>query len=118
ADMGAHVQEILSGVRVIRAFSMEKFEQLRFNLINEQLFKNTFKGHYYHQVGPALTEFVATLVVCGFLAWGAHEIAHGTPPLRRGEFFAFFFALVFIMRPLKQVSVMINLLGASSAAAE
>lgn len=118
ADMGAHVQEILSGIRVIRAFSMEKFEQLRFNLINDRLFRNTFKGHYYHQVGPAITEFVATIVVCGFLAWGAHEIAYGEPPLRRGEFFAFFFTLVFIMRPLKQVSVMLNLLGASSAAAE
>ncbi|MCB1305393.1 MAG: ABC transporter ATP-binding protein, partial [Leptospiraceae bacterium] len=116
AEMGAHVQEIISGIRVIRAFSMEKFEQMRFNLINDRLFRNTFKGHYYHQVGPAITEFVATLVVVIFLGWGAYEISHGE--LSRGMFFGFFFILIFIMRPMKQVSVMINLLGASSAAAE
>ncbi|MEQ8351406.1 MAG: ABC transporter ATP-binding protein [Leptospiraceae bacterium] len=116
AEMGGHVQEIISGIRVIRAFSMEKFEQMRFNIINHRLFRNTFKGHYYHQVGPAITEFVATLVVVIFLGWGAYEISSGD--LSRGMFFGFFFILIFIMRPMKQVSIMVNLMGASSAAAE
>ncbi len=116
AEMGAHIREILSGIRVIRAFSMEKFERARFEVTNERLYANTFKGHYYHQVGPALTEFVATILAVGFMAWGAHEISRGF--LTRGLFFAFFFTLIFIMRPIKQVSVMVNLLGAARAAAE
>lgn len=115
ADLGAHVQEIISGIRVIRAFSMEAFERRRFADINNALYANTFRGHYYHQVGPALTEFVSTIVVIGFLVWGAHEIA--AESLSRGLFFAFFFTLIFIMRPLKQVSIMVNLLGNAAVAA-
>ena len=121
ADLGSHVQEIISGIRVIRAFSMEAFERRRFGDTNNELYQNTFRGHYYHQVGPAITEFVSTLVVIGFLVWGAHEIvlAQQTPGtgLSRGLFFAFFFTLIFIMRPLKQVSIMYNLLANAAVAA-
>jgi len=116
AKLGGHIQEIISGIRVIRAFSMESFELGRFAKINEGLFKNTFRGHYYHQVGPALTEFVATIVIVGFLSWGAYEISNGA--LSKGLFFAFFFTLIFIMRPLKQISVGINLFSSSLAAAD
>ena len=115
AEMGAHVQEIIGGIRVIRAFSMQRFERQRFSVINTQLYKNTFRGHYYHQVGPAITEFVSSLVVLAFLSWGAHEMSGER--LSRGEFFAFFFTLIFIMRPLKQISIMVNLLTNAGVAA-
>ncbi|GIX42848.1 MAG: ABC transporter permease [Leptospiraceae bacterium] len=116
ADLLTHLQEIISGIRVIRAFSMEDFEEMRFNLINEKLYKDTFKGHYYHQVGPAITELVVTVVVLLFLSWGAYEITQGE--LTKGHFFTFFFTLMFIMRPLIQTSVMLNLLGIVGAASE
>ncbi len=116
AQMGGHVQEIISGIRVIRAFSMERFEKTRFKKINENLYRNTFDQHYIYQVGPAVTEFLATAIVLGFLTWGAYSIAGGE--LRRGLFFAFFVTLVFIMRPLKQISVMTNLYHTAVAAAE
>ena len=115
AELGAHVQEVISGIRVIRAFSMEKFESSRFEKVNHHLFNSTFRLHYNHQVGPALTEFIATGVVLGFLSWGATSIADGE--LSRGMFFAFFFTLIFIMRPLKQLSVLANLTSTSVAAA-
>ncbi|MBE7439375.1 MAG: ABC transporter ATP-binding protein [Spirochaetales bacterium] len=114
AEMGSHLQEVISGIRVIRAFSMETFEKKRFAAINDSLYKNTYKGHYYHQVGPAITEFISAVVGLGFLAWGAYEISRG---LDKGLFFAFFFILIFIMRPLKQISVMINLINNSVVAA-
>lgn len=115
AEMGAHVQEIISGIRVIRAFSMESFEAGRFTVINDRLFGNTFRLHFNHQVGPALTEFIATAIVLVFLSWGAYAIADGS--LSRGMFFAFFFTLMFVMRPLKQLSVLANLISTAVAAA-
>ncbi len=115
ADMGAHVQEIISGIRVIRAFSMENFENERFRKINNDLYSSTFRTHYYHQVGPSATEFIATVVVLGFLSWGAYQISEGY--LSKGLFFAFFFTLIFIMRPVKHISVMMNLMASAVAAA-
>jgi len=116
ADLGAHIHEILSGIRVIRAFSMQKFELGRFQQVNQKLYQNTFRGHYYHQVGPALTEFVATIAVVGFLSWGAYRIAAST--MNKGQFFTFFFTLIFLMRPIKQVSVLANLTSVARAAGQ
>jgi ATP-binding cassette, subfamily B, bacterial MsbA len=120
AELGGHIQEVISGIRVIRAFSMENFERDRFRRINESLKDDTFKGHYYHQVGPALTEITATLIVVGFVAWGAWALTNGGAGVgisNTGEFMAFFITLVFLMRPIKQMSVLANLLSAASAAA-
>lgn len=120
ADLSGHIQEIIGGIRVIRAFSMEGFERRRFGEINERLYSHTFKGHYFHQVGPALTEFTGTAVVAGFLVWGAYEITMAVgreDPLNRGEFFGFFLTLLFVMGPVKHVSIMVNLLSATHSAA-
>lgn len=116
ADMMAHLQEVISGIRVIRAFAMEKFEEMRFHSINENLYQNTYRGHYYHQVSPALSDAVVSLMAILFIAWGAYMISEGQ--LDRGLFFAFFLILMFVMRPASQISVMINLVSAASAAAE
>lgn len=116
AQMGAHLQEVLGGIRVIRAFSMEEFEKKRFRPINENLYQNTFQVHYHHQFGPAITEFIATFIVLGFLTWGAYSISNGD--LSKALFFAFFFTLIFIMRPLKQLSIMVNLFSTALGAAD
>ena len=116
ADLGAHVQEILSGIRVIRAFSMEGFEKDRFMAVNQGLYKNTFKKHYYHQVGPSLTEMVASFIIVLFISWGAYEITNDH--MSKGLFFIFFFTLVFLMRPVRLVSIAFNLFSSSLAAAD
>lgn len=95
---------------------METFEEARFNLINEKLYKDTFKGHYYHQVGPAISEVVITFIFIAFLVWGGYEITKGE--ITKGHFFAFFFILLFIMRPIIQVSVIANVLSIVGLAAE
>lgn len=115
AELGGHIQEVISGIRVIRAFSMENFERGRFRQINQKLYENTFRGHYYHQVGPALTELTATFVVLGFLAWGAWKISMGS--LNKGQFIGFFIILIFVMGPIKQISVLNNLLSTALIAA-
>ncbi len=116
ADMMAHLQEVIAGIRVIRAFAMEKFEEMRFKLINEKLFQDTYRGHYFHQVSPAISDIVVSLMAMLFIAWGAYMIS--VDELDRGLFFAFFLILMFVMRPASQISVMINLVSAASAAAE
>lgn len=116
ADMMGHLQEIISGIRVIRAFGMEKFEEERFSSINEKLYLDTYRGHYYHQVSPAISELIVTVIAMLFITWGAWMIA--AQELDRGLFFAFFLILMFVMRPASQISVMINLVSAAGAAAE
>ena len=51
-----------------------------------------------------------------FICWGAYMIS--VAKLDRGLFFAFFLILMFVFRPATQISVMINLVSAASAAAQ
>ncbi|MBE8363613.1 ABC transporter ATP-binding protein [Leptospira borgpetersenii] len=106
SSLNGHLQEVISGIRVIRAFSMEKAEAKRFWEFNQDLSDKTFKGHFYHQVGPSLTELFSSIVVVVFLSFGAYLMEDGT--FSRGMFMAFFLTLIFLMRPFKQMSMLSN----------
>lgn len=114
--LNGDLQEVVSGIRVIRAFSMEKKESERFFQVNHDLYRKTFKGHFYHQVGPSLVELAGALISIGFLSFGAYLLED--PNFSRGLFLTFFLTLVFLMRPLKQIGVLVNLIQAASSSCE
>jgi ATP-binding cassette subfamily B protein/subfamily B ATP-binding cassette protein MsbA len=104
ADLNANVQEMISGIRVIRSFSMENYELEKFNDINTKLSHRNFKGQFYLQVAPGLVELTSSIVVLGFFAIGAKLIFDGS--FTQGEFMAFLLTLLFLLRPLTQLSQM------------
>ena len=104
ADLNANVQEMISGIRVIRSFSMEDHELEKFNDINTKLSHRNFKGQFYLQVAPGLVELTSSIVVLGFFAIGAKLIFNGS--FTQGEFMAFLLTLLFLLRPLTQLSQM------------
>lgn len=116
AGLNGDLQEVIAGIRVIRAFSMEARESDRFYEVNNDLSKKTFQTHFYHQVGPALIELSGSLVTVVFLGIGAFLLEE--PGFSRGMFLAFFLTLIFLMRPFKQMSILMNLLKAASSAGD
>jgi ATP-binding cassette subfamily B protein/subfamily B ATP-binding cassette protein MsbA len=104
ADLNANVQEMLSGIRVIRTFNKEEFEFNKFHEINEKLTHRNFKGQFYLQMAPGLVELTSSIVVLGFFALGAKLIFDGR--FTQGEFMAFLLTLLFLLRPLTQLSQM------------
>jgi len=116
SNLNGDLQEVIAGIRVIRAFSMEDKESKRFFIDNHELALKTFKTHFYHQIGPALVELCGSVVTMIFLGIGAFLLED--PNFSRGMFLAFFLTLIFLMRPLKQMSVLLNLVKASTSAGE
>ncbi|WP_167882814.1 ABC transporter ATP-binding protein [Leptospira yasudae] len=116
SSLNGHLQEVISGIRVIRAFSMEKVEAKRFWEFNQDLSDKTFKGHFYHQVGPSLTELFSSIVAVIFLSFGAYLMEDGT--FSRGMFMAFFLTLIFLMRPFKQMSMLANSIQSAISAGD
>ncbi|PJZ71388.1 ABC transporter permease [Leptospira perolatii] len=119
--LNGHLQEVISGIRVIRAFSMEKAEALRFWNINNDLSDKTFKGHFYHQVGPSLVELSSSIVAVIFLSFGAYLMEGGKisgGKFSLGDFMVFFLTLIFLMRPFKQMGVLSNSIQSAVAAGQ
>ncbi|GBF50135.1 ABC transporter permease/ATP-binding protein [Leptospira ryugenii] len=114
--LNGDLQEVISGIRVIRAFSMEAHESQRFFDVNHDLSEKTFKNHFYHQVGPAMVELSGSIVTMIFLGIGAYLLED--PGFSRGKFLVFFITLIFLMRPLKQMGILNNLVQASASAGE
>lgn len=106
ADLNGHIQEAISGVRVIRSFATEKSEEQKFLDINQKVFRRIFKGQFYLQMAPSLVELTSSVVVLGFFALGAKLIYSGK--FTQGEFMAFLLTLLFLLRPLTQLSQMVG----------
>ncbi|EPG72826.1 ABC transporter transmembrane region [Leptospira fainei serovar Hurstbridge str. BUT 6] len=116
SSLNGHLQEVISGIRVIRAFSMEKTEASRFWEINKDLSEKTFKGHFYHQIGPSLVELSSSIVAVIFLSFGAYLMEEEDFSL--GKFMVFFLTLVFLTRPFKQMGMLSNSIQSAVAAGE
>jgi ATP-binding cassette subfamily B protein/subfamily B ATP-binding cassette protein MsbA len=106
ADLNGHVQEVISGIRIIRTFVSEKIEEGKFKEINQKVYRRIFKGQFYLQMAPSLVELTSSVVVLGFFALGARLIQNGE--FTQGEFMAFLLTLLFLLRPLTQLSQMVG----------
>jgi len=106
ADLNANVHELISGIRVVRSFGMETYELGKFKDINQKATHRNFKGQFYLQIAPSLVELTSSLVVLGFFAVGAKLIFDGS--FSQGEFMAFLLTLLFLLRPLTQLSQMVG----------
>ena len=111
-----HLQEVFSGIRVIRGFSTEKQELNRFLQLSSSLSDKNFKNHFYHQIGPSITEFASFVIIIIFLSFSIYliQFENMTP----GIFMAFLATLIFLMRPFKQIGNLINSLNSTIAASK
>lgn len=108
------LRETLSGLRVIRAFVREDFQEKRFAVVNEQysdVSKRLFRLMAWTQ---PIFSHVINLIIIGIVWFGAQQIEAGTLPLGNlvayieYSFHALFsflnFAIVFMMYPRAAVS--------------
>jgi len=114
ADLNGHIQETISGIRVIRSFSTEQSEEAKFSEINEKVYKRIFKGQFYLQIAPSLVELTSSVVVLGLFVLGARYIHSGK--FTQGEFMAFLLTLLFLLRPLTQLSQMVGKVAQANTA--
>jgi ATP-binding cassette subfamily B protein len=108
SDMSAVIQEALSGVRVVRAYSQESYEIERFRVANQEYVDRNrdlirLQGLYY----PSMTLFLgfAALLV---LWLGSREVIRGRITI--GEFVAFNAYLVMLSWPMIAFGWVTNIL--------
>jgi len=102
ADVTSFLQETISGIRIVRSFSMEDYETRKFNQESERLFKLRIKT-LKRVVGLSpLTEFVGSIGAIFVLWYGVNEVIKGI--LSPGTFILFLAALLSIIKPFKKLS--------------
>lgn len=108
ADLTSIIQEAISGVRIIKAFSMEDKEVERFREQNQANYRFNLKNS---QLEASLKPIVEVLTALGFIAvlwYGGLEVMRGN--LTPGALVAFFGFLITINTPMKALSRLVHTL--------
>ena len=100
--MTSVLQETISGIRVVKAFVMEKFEIKKFTDTTRDYFKTMVKLTRIGSLGPPLTEVMGVFAAVLLLWFAGKEILTGT--LEPGRFFLFLFAMLSLMQPIRKIS--------------
>ena len=99
ADVSGMLQELLSGIRVIKAFATEKQETARFDVENARIVDISLKQVSVAELSSPVMELIGAVGI-GLVIWvGGMEVIRGQ--MTPGTFFSFVGALVMLYDPVK-----------------
>ena len=110
------LQETISGVRIVKAFGREDYENQRFAQHNEGLFNLTLKSVAINALSSPFMEFLGGIGIAAIIFYGGNQVIHGksTP----GTFFSFLTALIMLYEPIKRLTNVNNTIQQGIAGAE
>ena len=117
AEVTSVLQETISGVRVVKAFAMEEFEQRKFQQVASDYFKSLLHITRVSKLAGPMTEFLSAIVGVGILWFGGQQVLSGNG-LSPGDFILFLLVIFSLMQPIKELSSVNNRLQEAAAAGD
>jgi ABC-type multidrug transport system fused ATPase/permease subunit len=93
------VEESLSGLRIIKGFNAEKFQNQRFSIENEKYAKDLTGIIRQRELASPLSEFMGITVVCMLLWYGSREVFSGK--MAAETFITLLYAFYNVIEPAK-----------------
>ncbi|MGR3318490.1 MAG: ABC transporter ATP-binding protein [Candidatus Anammoxibacter sp.] len=116
ADLTDFLREMFSGIRIVKAYSMEKEETGEIRNINQKFFKKRMKAAMSKATSNGITEFIFGIGLAVIIIMGGHVVSSGK--ITAGELGGFITAIGFmVFRSIKQLSKSYNTLQDSLAGA-
>jgi len=115
-DLATVLQETVTGVKVVKSFTLEKFVKARFEKANGDNFQETMKGNRINAATSPIIEFINTVGLSIIFWYGGFEVIQGK--LDAGQLISFMTALVGLFTPIKNLSKLSNVISQSVGAAE
>jgi subfamily B ATP-binding cassette protein MsbA len=111
----SHLQETISGAKLVKSFGAEEYEVDRFATRNTKLFRLSMKVVKVQAMTSPLSEMFAGVGIAAVIFYGGYSVVNGqsTP----GNFFSFMAALFMLYEPVKSLSRINNVIQQGIAAA-
>ena len=102
AEISSFLQETFSGIRIIKAFTMEEYNRREFTRINERLFDLMIKRLRVKALTAPISETFGGLAAAAVIWYGGSQVisGHTTP----GSFFSFMTALFMLYGPIRSLN--------------
>lgn len=107
SDITSVLQETISGIKVVKAFAMEKYENERFRKKTSDHFKAVIKQIRSLRLASPISESIAVAVMVGVILYGGVLVLQGNG-LHAEDFMRFLFILFAILDPLKSLAEVNN----------
>jgi ATP-binding cassette, subfamily B, bacterial MsbA len=117
ADITSILQETISGVKIVKAFSMEKYENKKFMDETRYFFRMMLRIVRIRNASSPITEVLSTAVGVIIIYFGGVLVLKDQA-LSASEFMGFLFAIFQLMPPIKELSSVNNRIQESSAAGD
>lgn len=115
ADLTSVLHETISGVKVVKAFGMEDFENRKFAAMGLAYLRTVLTVTNIRNLASPSTEFLSALAG-GVIIWYGGLQVLSQESMKASEFLGFLFVLFQIMPPIKELSGVNNRIQEASAA--
>lgn len=117
ADITSILQETISGVKIVKAFGMEQFENNRFMNETKSYLKLVLKIVRTRNLSSPITEILSVIIGVVIIYYGG-VLVLVDKTLNASEFLGFLFAIFQMMPPIKELGSVNNRIQEASAAAD
>jgi subfamily B ATP-binding cassette protein MsbA len=116
SDITTVLHETITGVKIVKAFGMEKYEADKFHKETQSFFKTNLKITRIRNIASPTTETL-TVIIAAFMLYYGGSLVLIDKTLSAEAFLTFFLAISQMMNPIKELSGVNNRIQESSAAA-
>ena len=102
ASLTTLLTQVFQGVRVVKSYTMEAYEQNRIQELIERIFSLNYKATRTRSAAHPIVESMAGIAIVLVIAYGGWQVMHETRTT--GEFISFIAALLLVYEPLKRLS--------------
>ncbi|MCX7874735.1 MAG: ABC transporter ATP-binding protein/permease [Melioribacteraceae bacterium] len=117
SEITTTLHETITGVKIVKAFGMENYENKKFSNQTFKFFKLVLKITRIRNSSPHITEVLSVLVGTVLIYYGG-QLVLIEKNLKASEFLGFLFSIFQMMPPIKELSSVNNRIQESSAAAD
>lgn len=117
ADITSVLQETISGIKIVKAFGMEEFENKRFMKETREFFRLVLRIVRVRNASSPLTEFLSVIVGAFIIYYGGLLVLEKNT-ITASQFLGFLFAIFQMMPPIKELSSVNNRIQEASAAGD
>ena len=102
ADMATLLEETIRGVRIVKAFTMERFEIARFREATRRHLRWNLKAQKIQALTSPVMELISALCILALFVYAHRRIVAGT--LTMGQLLSFVAALAAMYQPIKKLN--------------
>ena len=115
ADITSVLQETISGVKIVKAFGMEEFENKKFMSYTQKYFQSLIRITRIRDIASPTTELMSVIAGAAIIWVGGQQVLI-EQSLKASEFLGFLFIIFQIMPPVKELTNVNNRIQEASAA--